>query len=114
MSKKYITAGISLIAIIAIGTSVFWFMQYQHEKDQHKDPAVAAQEELKSLQKKISRLMVLPDGSDATVATVSDITKLKDQPFFKNATNGDKVLIYAQAKTAILYNPKKDLIVSVS
>jgi hypothetical protein len=38
-----------------------------------------------------------------TVATVADISKLSGQEFFRNAQNGDKVLVFSVAKVAIIY-----------
>lgn len=43
-----------------------------------------------------------------------DPEKLRDQPFFANAQRGDKVLIYANAKKAILYNPPSNKIIEVA
>ena len=48
-----------------------------------------------------------------TVATITDIEKVKDQPFFKNAKNGDRVLIFTNAKKAILYRPTEKRIIEV-
>jgi len=48
-----------------------------------------------------------------TVFTVSDVGKLKNQAFFQNAQNGDRVLVYANQKEAILYSPKRNLVVAV-
>ncbi len=62
----------------------------------------------------VGRLMVLPEGEEPTLATVSDPEKLKGQPFFANAQKGDKVLIYAIAGKAILYNPTLDKIVEIA
>src|SRR3989344_6435180 len=53
----------------------------------------------------VARLMSVPANEVPTVATVTDKTKLKQQPFFKAAENGDKVLIYSSIKKAILYRP---------
>lgn len=74
-------------------------------------------DQVKDLQKtiaKVSRLIVLPADEQPTLATVSDIEKLKDQPFFTNAKNGDKVLIYPRSLKAILYSPSQDKIIEVS
>ena len=62
----------------------------------------------------ISQLMDLPEGETPTVATVSDKEKLKDQQFFAAAENGDKVLIYSNARKAILYRPSIDRIIEVA
>lgn len=62
----------------------------------------------------LSAMMIVPEGEVPTIASVSDIEKLKDQPFFKNAQNGDKVIIYPSEKRAILYRPDVKKIVEVS
>lgn len=82
-----------------------------------KSPPSKEAEQVKEFQKTlklISRLIILPENEQPTLATVSDASKLKDQPFFANAKTGDKVLIYANSKKAILYNPETDKIVEVS
>ncbi|HLL61090.1 MAG TPA: LytR C-terminal domain-containing protein, partial [Candidatus Nitrosocosmicus sp.] len=76
--------------------------------------SAAAEKEVTGLIKKVNRLMQLPDKEKPTVATVSDIQKLKNQAFFANAKNGDKVLIYTQAKKAILYRPSINKIIEVA
>lgn len=70
--------------------------------------------ELQKTVKLVSRLMVLPEGEQPTLATVSDASKLKDQAFFANAKTGDKVLIYPNSRKAVLYSPSLDKIVEVS
>jgi len=61
----------------------------------------------------IGKLIALPTDEKPTVATVTDVDKVKDQPFFKNAKNGDKVLIYTKAQKAILYRPSENRIIEV-
>lgn len=70
------------------------------------DPQIVAREEVSALVKKLSALVVLPEGEDPVVATVTDKEKLKDQPVFANAENGDKLVIYANAKKAYLFDTK--------
>ncbi len=58
--------------------------------------------------------IVLPEGEEPTVATVSSLEQLAGQPFFASAKVGHKVLIYTKAKKAILYDPVIDKIVEVA
>ena len=79
-----------------------------------QDPQVSAKQEVDALVAKIGKLIVLPTGENPTVATVSDPTALKDQPFFASAQKGDKVLIYAQAKKAILFSVEMNKVIDVA
>ena len=71
------------------------------------------QAEVEALLADIGKLIALPADETPTVATVSDSEKLKNQPFFKNAQTGDKVIIYSNARKAILYRPTENKIVEV-
>lgn len=62
---------------------------------------------------KVATHIVLPDETP-TIATVTDKEKLSSQPFFLQAENEDKLLIYTQAKKAILYRPSTDKIIDVA
>lgn len=70
-------------------------------------------EDVDALVKEVGKLIALPQDEKPTVATVTDVAKVKDQQFFKNALNGDKVLIYTNNKKAILYRPSEKKIVEV-
>ena len=72
-----------------------------------------AQAEANALVAKVSKLMVLPADETPTIATVTDIEAVKDQPFFANAQNDDKVLIYQKAGKAILYRESENKIIEV-
>ncbi len=69
--------------------------------------------EAQTLVEQIGKLLELPKGESPTVATVTDVNKLQNQQFFTRAQNGDKVLIYQQAKRAILYRPTSGKIIEV-
>lgn len=97
--------------LIFAGAAVYFFLQF---KELQKNPQKLAQQEVQELVSKVSKLIVLPEGETPTVATVTDPEKLKDQPFFAKAKNGDKVLIYTKAKKAILYDPVANKIVEVA
>jgi len=74
---------------------------------------VEVQAETDALVAEVGKLIALPTDEKPTVATITDIDKIKDQPFFKNAKNGDKVLIYTTANKAILYRPSERRIIEV-
>lgn len=91
----------------------YFYIQYKDKQKLLKKPAVS-QEEAGKIVALVESLMQLPKNENPTIATVSNKEKLKDQPFFNNAQNGDKVLIYTKAKKAILYRPSINKIIEVS
>ncbi len=107
--KIFVGLGFAVF-LVAIGSSIYFYNQYQNLKNPNRN----ADKELKALVAEVGKLMVLPEGETPTLATVTDPAKLKSQAFFANAEQGDKVLVYAQARKAILYSPKKHKIIEVA
>jgi len=100
-----------ILLLASIGAAGYMYNQVRILK---QDPAKLAQAETAKLVELVGKLIVLPAGETPTIATVNDPEKLKDQPFFANAKAGDKVLIYTNAKKAILYSPSENKIVEVA
>lgn len=100
-----------VIALASLGTGGYFYYQYQQNSPQNI--AQRSRDEAKKLADEIGKIMLLPSDEIPTVATVTDISKLSNQDFFKFARNGDKVLIYTKAKMAILYNPSLHKIINV-
>lgn len=69
--------------------------------------------EVRSLVSDVGDLMLLPEDETPTLATVTDLHALEGQLFFKNAQEGDKVLMYLKAQKAILYRPSIGKIIEV-
>jgi hypothetical protein len=109
--KKFLQVVVPIIAIVAIVAAGYFYKQVL---DLKKDPNAVAQKEVALLVEKVSKLVFLPEGETPTIATVSDPEALKDQAFFANSVKGDKVLIYAQAKKAILYSVETNKIIDVA
>jgi hypothetical protein len=103
-----------VIVLAALVPSVYFYTQNQQAQARLTNPNLFAAEEVKKYVSQISKLMILPKGETPTLATVNDKEKLKNQPFFANAENGDKVLIYTNAKKAILFRPSLDKIIDVA
>ncbi|HJQ08832.1 MAG TPA: hypothetical protein VJ836_05125 [Candidatus Saccharimonadales bacterium] len=107
-----------IVIVIAVVAAAAWlaaaYYQSRIEVENLKnDLAGTPKREADELIQKIGMHMVLPNETP-TIATVKDVTKLVDQPFFKHAKNGDKVLMYTRIKKAILYNPSSGKVVEVA
>ena len=108
---------IAALLIVTGGTTFYFYSQYQKSQEKIRlleNPQEAARIEAVKLTEAVSELMTLPSDETPTVATVTDKDKLSEQPFFQNAENGDKVLIYTQTKRAILYRPGTNKIIDVA
>ena len=111
MMKRLLVVVPTFLFIVAAGMAYSFYSQVA---DLKKNPQAEAQAEVRSLVAQVGRLILLPTGEDPTLATVVDPDKLRDQPFFANAQKNDKVLIYTNARKAILYSPTSNKIVDVA
>lgn len=113
-----------LVIGVLIATSVYSYIQYDDAQSQLKKVKVELEElrnspqatasEIRVLVDQVGRIVALPPNETPTVATITDIEKLKEQPFFANAKNGDKILIYRIARKAYLYRPEDNKIIEVA
>lgn len=97
--------------IASAGSAVYFYRQTKMLK---VDPQDIVNKEVQTTLNQVGNLMILPEGEEPTIATVTDPERLKDQPFFANAKVGDRVLFYVNAKKAILYDPVANKIVEVA
>lgn len=102
-----------LIVLASSGASFYFYDQYQKTQKILNDPTEAAKAEVKSLIARVGNLIILPN-EEPSIATIVEPEKLKDQPFFAKAAKGDKVIIYTQAKKAILYRPDINKIIETA
>lgn len=98
-----------VLLVLGLGATTYYFYQ----KSTNTEQAETAKE-VKSLVGAIGKLTLLPSDETPTVATVSDPEALKDQSFFVGAIKDDKVLIYSNAKKAILYRPSIKKIINIA
>jgi len=114
MKKIILAVFVLLLLATSSGTAYYFYSKYQVAQDKLDNPEIAAQTEVRILTDQISKIMVLPTDEEPTVATVLEKEKIQDQPFFTNAENGDKVIIYTKAMKAILYRPTENKIIEVA
>lgn len=106
------TVVLFVLFVAAVAAFVWSYMNYQKAKDQlHAQGAQAlSQQEVRHIVRSVGKLIMLPEG-EPTIAVIKDVTALQQQPFFKNAQNGDVVLVYKEQ--AIIYSPKRGIVVNV-
>lgn len=108
--KIIVPVAIAVLVALSIGG----FFIYQKVSSSPQPTAQNPQDEVRQIVTEVGKLMELPVGEEPTIATVTDVEQLRTQPFFQNAQNGDKVLIYQNARKAILYSPSKKKVLEVS
>ncbi|MDD3003074.1 MAG: hypothetical protein PHS06_04385 [Candidatus Shapirobacteria bacterium] len=108
IAKISVTILIGIIVLVSVGAAGYFYKQYKEIKE---NPNKISIDEINSLTTVIGKFMDLPADETPTLATVTDKEKLKDQDFFKKSENGDKILIYANAKKAILYRPSTQKVI---
>ena len=117
-SKKLFTTKRALVALnilVLIGLAGFggyFFKKYNDSKN--ASPETIQQAQVDQTISEVGKLYSLPANEKPDVATVKDKEQLKKQyPFFDQAENGDVVLIYKDAKLAILYRPSTKKLIKV-
>src|SRR3989344_7648092 len=112
--KGKLKALIILLLVLTVAGGLTAYYYYHKLSDLKADPQKVAEEAQRTLLERVGKLIVLPADEQPTIATVTDPALLSDQPFFTKAKIGDKVLIYTNARKAILYDPIGDKIVEVA
>lgn len=118
MLKKYFGIIGVLIAVGGVLVGVNFARQSRQLQKQleelQKNPQQTNQQEVQQLTEKVGAIVALPEGEAPTVATIRDKEKLADVPFFAQAQNDDKVLIYVNARKAYLYRPSTQKLIEVA
>jgi hypothetical protein len=113
LRKKAVTLFPLVLSVVLLGATGYLYYQNQKYALSPVAEQVKAQEEAQKLAAAAGKLILLPKDETPTIATVTDVDKLKDQEFFTHAKNGDKVLIYPTSKLALIFDPKANLILNV-
>lgn len=112
-----------ITTVLGLVISFFFYNQYtktQKELKSLKKGLTEAQKpkettsDVAKIVAEVGKLIKLPEGEVPSIATISDIEKLKDQPFFQNGKNGNILLVYNKASKAILYDPLDKRVIEVA
>jgi hypothetical protein len=102
--------------IIGVGGTFLYIQKYgvPFEKVLQNISKVNEEKKIAEILEKVGKLTILPAGEKPVLATITDIeTLIKEQPFYVGAENGDVVLIYQKSLKAIIYSPKRNIIVNI-
>lgn len=102
-----------LPTLVAVGAASFFYFQWQETQQlvgqiQNGQEQVdeIAQAEIDDVVRQLSKIVLVPEGEVPTLSTIKDTSALtENQEFFQNAANGDKIVIYQQARKAYLFRP---------
>jgi len=101
------------IFVLILGLGFYAYSQQKKSQMLQNKLDQNLQSETANLVETVGKLIRLPQGETPSLATVLDKTQLQSQEFFRNAENGDKILVYKNAKKAILYRPSENKIIEV-
>lgn len=111
--KLPIPVGVLLLLLLATAASAVYGVKRNPELiGLLKGPADIAREEREFIAE-VNRSITLPQDEKPNIATITDLDKLAEQPFFKNAKKGDKILMFSNAKKVILYRPSEKRVIEV-
>ncbi len=111
-TKRMLVLANIVVLLGLAGFGGYFFKKYQDTKN--ASPEKIQQAQVDQTISEVGKLYALPANEKPDVATVKDKEALKKQyPFFDQAENDDVVLIYKEAKLAILYRPSTKKLVKV-
>lgn len=119
--KNFVFVALVILLVAAVCAAAIYYRRAKNaEAELAKNNIVTAQQQQSNVDKiqeivsKVGKLTDLPKGETPALAEIMDISKLKTQPFFSKAQNGDDVLIYSKAKIAYIYRPSSNRIINIA
>jgi len=116
MGKHHATTTFIFLVLIAI-IAITGYMYYQTRQQLKRlstpeGQRAVAQQEVKDIVGRLGKLTLLP-SEDPVIATILDAKYLATQSaFYKDAQNGDKVVVYPKAQKAFIYSVDRNIIVN--
>lgn len=104
-NKKIIIGVVAVLVLISGG----YYLGSSKQTANNADAVIA--KEATDLVSRVGLIMELPAEVPA-VATIIDEGKIRNEPFFVGAKNGDKILVFVQAQKLIIYRPSTNKIIN--
>jgi hypothetical protein len=109
---RNVKRGLQVLGAILLLAFIIWLIHgYITTKNQlEQQNTSASHTPTQQLVSQVGKKVELP-AETPVIYTVNDAQKLKNQAFFADAKNGDKVLYFPGAKVAALYRPSTDKVI---
>jgi hypothetical protein len=110
MTKKNIIVAVVVVVVVIAG--YFGYNAYQARQASPEVQQAKLQEEKNEILQKVAALTQVPE-EEPVLFTVNDANLLKSQQaFFKDAENGDVLLVYQSSSKALIYRPSSNKIIN--
>lgn len=107
--KKQAGLLIAGAAVIVIGLLLLFLLP---SGDIAKDGKITEREAQK-VKAEVAKLINLPQEEPVMALVTNADQLIAEQPFYQGVTNGDVLIIYPQARKAVLFNPRTNKLVNV-
>lgn len=112
VKKNAVVILLALLVLIATAAIAYLVVQNNQLRNDPQTLQTAQAKKDEELLAKIAKIYTLPTDEKPVLGRVDDKEKLKDQPFFKDAQNGDRLVIFAKSKKAIIYRESENKIIN--
>lgn len=103
-----------VLVLVFAGLTTFGIVYYQkYNQLNNLSPSEFEQRENDRVIGRIASLYTLPKDEKPEIAVVKDKEALRQNPFFEQAENNDYVVVFREAKVALLYRPSENRLVKV-
>jgi hypothetical protein len=107
--KKQITGLLIGAGVILVGVLLLFLLP---SGDIAKDGKIS-EREARTLKGEVGKLIVLPQEEPVMALVTNADQLIAEQPFYQGVSNGDVLIIYPQARKAILYSYKNKKLINV-
>lgn len=114
---KWVVAGVVLVLIIIITVvNLLMFTQTLNNKQSTATQDKSNEEVATEVIDAFKKVFEVPEGENPTITVITDADKLRQQEptFYKNAKNGDNVVILFSTKLAVLFRKNEERIINVA
>jgi hypothetical protein len=99
---------LTIAGAVVVGVGAWYLFADSLTAEQKKEVYV------QSIATKVSKLALTPPGETPTIGVIPDPTSIQDnKEFFKNASQGDYLVVYPNARLMLIYSPARNIVINM-